>query len=78
MELAKKIGHSDREYSLPFWTANKPPKNWANGFVAAAHREGKQFVVRADEKLTAFLQLEFAIRACGDCKPAPQTVLNNQ
>jgi hypothetical protein len=26
MELAKKIGHSNREYSLPFWTANKPSK----------------------------------------------------
>jgi hypothetical protein len=27
-----------------------------------AHREGKRFVVRADEKLTAFLELESAIR----------------
>jgi hypothetical protein len=35
-------------------------------------------VVHADEKLTAFVELELAIRACGDCKPAPQTVLNNQ
>ena len=33
-------------------------------FVADAHRgDGKHFVVRADEKLTAFLELEFAIRA---------------
>jgi hypothetical protein len=32
-------------------------------FVADAHRsDGKRFVVRADEKLTAFLELEFAIR----------------
>jgi hypothetical protein len=35
-------------------------------------------MVRADEKLNAFLELELPIRACGDCKPAPQTVFNNQ
>jgi hypothetical protein len=33
-------------------------------FVADAHRdEGKRFVVRADEKLTTFVELESAIRA---------------
>jgi hypothetical protein len=33
-------------------------------FVADAHRDaGKRFVVRADEKLTAFMELERAIRA---------------
>jgi hypothetical protein len=33
-------------------------------FVADAHRDdGKRFVVRADEKLTAFVELESAIRA---------------
>jgi hypothetical protein len=31
--------------------------------IADAHR--KRFVVRGHEKLTAFLELEFAIRACG-------------
>jgi len=31
--------------------------------IADAHRDGKRYVVRADEKLTAFLQLETAIRA---------------
>jgi hypothetical protein len=31
-------------------------------FVADAHRDdGKRFIVRADEKLTAFLELESAI-----------------
>jgi hypothetical protein len=30
-------------------------------FVADAHRDGKRFVVRADEILTAFLELEGAI-----------------
>ena len=32
-------------------------------FVADAHRDdGKRFVVRADEKLTAFIELESAIK----------------
>ena len=32
--------------------------------IANAHRgDGKRFVVRADEKLTAFMELEAAIRA---------------
>jgi hypothetical protein len=32
-------------------------------FVAEAHRDdGKRFVVRADEKLSAFVELESAIR----------------
>jgi hypothetical protein len=35
-------------------------------FVADAHRDdGKRFVVRADEKLTAFLELESAIGTRG-------------
>jgi hypothetical protein len=34
-------------------------------FVVDADRDGKRFVVRADEKLTAFLELEAAIRGCG-------------
>jgi hypothetical protein len=31
-------------------------------WIADAHREGERFIVRADEKLTAFLELETAIR----------------
>jgi len=35
-------------------------------WIADAHRgDGKRFVVRSDEKLTAFLELESAIRGCG-------------
>jgi hypothetical protein len=30
-------------------------------WIADAHRDGKRFLVRADEKLTAFLELERAI-----------------
>jgi len=32
-------------------------------WIADAHRDEKRFVVRADEKLTAFMELECAIRA---------------
>jgi hypothetical protein len=32
-------------------------------FVADAHRYGQRFIVRADEKLTAFVELESEIRA---------------
>jgi hypothetical protein len=35
-------------------------------WIADAHRDGKRYVVHADEKLTAFLELESAIRACGE------------
>jgi hypothetical protein len=36
-------------------------------FVADAHRgDGSRFIVRADEKLTAFLELESVICACGE------------
>jgi uncharacterized protein YfaQ (DUF2300 family) len=35
-------------------------------WIADAHRDnGKRFVARADEKLSAFLELEAAIRGCG-------------
>jgi hypothetical protein len=32
-------------------------------WIADAHRDGKRFIVRADEKLTAFLELESAVRS---------------
>jgi hypothetical protein len=41
-------------------------KNWLTIWIADAHRsDRKRFVVRGDEKLTAFVELERAIRACG-------------
>jgi len=34
--------------------------------IVDAHRDdGKRFIVRVDEKLTAFLELESVIRGCG-------------
>jgi hypothetical protein len=39
-------------------------------WIADAHRDdGKRFVVRAEEKLTAFLELEAAIRTYGELCP---------
>jgi hypothetical protein len=36
-------------------------------FVTDAHRDdGRRFIVHADEKLTAFLELESAVCACGE------------
>jgi len=58
---------------------NLSKAGWSWGYVSAidskrrtiwivdAHRgDGKRYVVRADEKLTAFLELESAILACCD------------
>jgi hypothetical protein len=46
--------------------ANAGDGDYSNGrtiWIADAHRDdGKRFVVRADEKLTAFLELERVIR----------------
>jgi hypothetical protein len=36
--------------------------------VADAHRDAQRFIVRADEKLTAFLELESAIRTAETCE----------
>ena len=36
-------------------------------WITDAHRgDGKRFVVRADEKLSAFVELESLVRACGE------------
>jgi len=35
-------------------------------WVVAAERDGQRFIVHADEKLTAFVELEAAIRRCGE------------
>jgi hypothetical protein len=58
---------------------NLKKAGWSLGWVSAidlegrtiwivdAHRDnGKRIVVHADEKLSSFLELESAIRACGE------------
>jgi hypothetical protein len=40
--------------------------SWTHNLDCGRHcGDRKRFIVRADEKLTAFLELELAIRACG-------------
>jgi len=40
---------------------------WRTIWIADAHRgDGQRFIVRADEKLTAFMELESAVRDCGE------------
>jgi hypothetical protein len=67
---------------MKYWeiVADNPSKaGWSLGYVSAiasqgrtiwiadAHwGDGKRFVVHADEILTAFLELEAAIRSCGE------------
>jgi hypothetical protein len=78
--------------TIPKATGNLSKAGWSWGCVAAlnsnertiwitdAHRDdGKRFVVRADDKLTAFLELESVIRAAErpkDCG-APKITLDN-
>ena len=52
--------------TLEFKLVMRPPK--MHFAVAHAHRDnGKRFVVHGDETLTAFVELESAIRAGNDC-----------
>ena len=41
------------------------PVDWEGRtvWIVDAHGDGKRFVLRADEKLTAFVELESAVRA---------------
>jgi hypothetical protein len=70
-----------QERGVKYWEIiadNLKRRGWSYGYVSAidsngrtiwiadAHRGyGKRFVVRADEKLSAFMEMESAIRACG-------------
>ncbi len=48
-------------------------------WIADAHRgDGKRFVVHADEKLTAFVELEAAIRARGELPRQAGEVFRHQ
>ncbi len=48
---------------LPATAARSIDSNGRTIWIADAHRDGKRFVVHADELLTAFLELESAILA---------------
>ena len=44
-------------------------------FAVDTHRDGQRFIVRADEKLTALVELELAIRAV---EPLQRTSLDSR
>src|SRR5882724_12190768 len=80
---ATRFGHLDLAPSACTRAINLSKAGWSWGCVSAldlegrtiwiadAHRDdGKRFVVQADEKLTAFLELESAICACGEVAAA--------
>jgi hypothetical protein len=48
---------------LSFLQRQPYPNTLANAGGPPIYGDGKRFVVRADEKLTAFMELEFATRA---------------
>jgi hypothetical protein len=67
-----------QDSAIKYWEIiadNLYKAGWSSGWVSAldvqgrtiwivdAHRDGKRFVVRADEILTAFLELQSAIHA---------------
>ena len=43
-------------------------------WIADAHRDGKRFIVRADEKVNAFEELEAAIRARQSAQGIPDWI----
>jgi len=61
---------------------NLKKRGWSLGYVSAidsegrtiwivdAHRDGKRYVVRADEKLTAFVELELAVSSRSSPPPS--------
>jgi hypothetical protein len=61
--IADKLSASGWSWSCVSTVDSKRRTIW----IADAHRDnGKRFVVRADEKLTAFLEVELAMRAYGE------------
>jgi hypothetical protein len=64
------LGNHSRQSQQAGWSWGCVATVDSNGrtiFVANAHRDdGKRFVVHADQKLTAFGELESAIRGCSE------------
>jgi hypothetical protein len=64
--LLRKIGSAyGSRGRMELWLRHSD-SNGRTIWIVDAHRDvGKRFVVRADEILTAFLELESAVRGCG-------------
>ena len=66
------MGRKALQESLSFWME---PGGWVSAidaqgrtiWIVDAHRDdGKRFVAHADEKVSAFMELESVVRACGE------------
>ena len=56
-----------KDWKIAADNLSKAGWSWDCVWIADAHRDdGKRFVARADDKLTAFVELESAIRSCGE------------
>jgi hypothetical protein len=61
------IHHCDKQIRWSWGCVSAIDSNGRTIWIADAHRDdGKRFIVHAGEKVTAFLELESAIRACGE------------
>ena len=70
-KLVKNVGGIHRRQSqqgrMEFGWVSAVESEWRTIWITDAHRDdGKRFVVTADEKLAAFLELESAIRLCDE------------
>jgi hypothetical protein len=60
-------GSDSRTYLAHLRQLETQDSNGRTIWIADAHRDdGQRFIVHADEKLTAFVELEAAIRGCGE------------
>ena len=67
---AHALDHCERLRSKAGWSLGYVSAVDSEGrtiWIADAHRnDGNRFIVRAEEKLTAFVELESVIRGCGE------------
>jgi hypothetical protein len=60
---------------MPIWL-DKTSRGRTIWIVDAHRGDGKRFIVRVDEKLTAFMELEAAIRGTGTAMAAGHNAIN--
>jgi hypothetical protein len=56
----------DNSIGWSWGCASAVDSNGRTIWIAHAHRDANRYIVRADEKLTAFPELESVIRSCGE------------
>jgi hypothetical protein len=66
LKVDRAMGQSSHQIRWSWGCVSAVDSNGCSIWIADAHRGGKRFVVRADEKLTVFMELESATRACGE------------